>query len=165
MNNKKLLVGSVITLGIGMFGYALYKYIKKQTELLKDFAWEIASFRFTSLDLNLLKGVMSINFTNKADVEIKVTEAYLDFYFDGVNIGYFQDVQEFVIPAHNTTNLPFEFTLNPQIVIGNFTNLLLYSTRQKNADIMVKGYMKVRSGFIRGTFPVTYNTTLKELLA
>jgi LEA14-like dessication related protein len=165
MDNKKLLTGSIITLGVGMFGYAIYKYFKKQTELLQDFAWEIASFRFTSLDLNLLKGVMSVNFTNKSDIELKITEAYLDFYFDGVNIGYFQDVQEFVIPAHGTTNIPFEFTLNPQVVIGNFTNLILYTTRQKDAAITVKGFVKVKSGFIRGTFPVTYDTTLQQLLA
>lgn len=31
MDNRKLLIGSVITLGVGMFGYAIYKYIKKQT--------------------------------------------------------------------------------------------------------------------------------------
>jgi LEA14-like dessication related protein len=165
MDNRKVLIGSVITLGVGIFGYAIYKYFKKQTELLKDFAWQIASFRFTSVDLNLLKGVMSINFTNKSDVEIKITEAYMDFYFDGVNIGYFQDVQEFVIPAHDTTNIPFEFTLNPQIVIGNFTNLILYTTRQKDAAITVKGFVKVKSGFIKGTFPITYDTTLKQLLA
>jgi hypothetical protein len=33
MDNKKLLIGSVITLGVGMFGYAIYKYFQKQTQL------------------------------------------------------------------------------------------------------------------------------------
>ena len=165
MKSRNLLIGSVITLGLGMMGYAIYKYIKKQTELLYNFDWSIASFRFTSVTLNLIKGVMSINFTNKSDVEIKITEGYLDFYFNGINVGYFQDVQEFVIPAQNTTNIPFEFTLNPQLVITNFTDLALYTTRQKDAAISVKGYMKIKSGFIKGTFPITYDTTLKELLA
>jgi LEA14-like dessication related protein len=164
MDNKKLLIGSIITLGVGMFGYAIYKYIKNQTELLQDFAWEFATFKFTSVQMDLIKGNMSINFTNKSDVEIKISEALLDFFFDGINIGYFQDVSEFVIPANSTTNIPFEFTLNPQVVIGNFTDLILYSTRQKDAAIHIDGIIKVKSGFIKGSFPVTYDTTLKELL-
>jgi LEA14-like dessication related protein len=162
--NKKILIGSIITLGVGIFGYALYKYIKRQTELLQDFVWEFASFKFTSVQKDLIKGNMSINFTNKSNVEIKVSEALLDFYFNGVNIGYFQDTNEFIIPANNTTNIPFEFTLNPQMVITNFTDLVLYSTRQKDASIHIEGIIKFKSGFIKGSFPITYDTTLKELL-
>jgi hypothetical protein len=56
------------------------------------------------------------------------------------------------------------YTLNPQLIFGNVTDILAYTLRQKDAAISVRGYATLKSGFVKATLPLTYDTTIKEIL-
>lgn len=163
--NRKALIGGTILAGVGLFVYSMYSYAKKQADLLKQFTYKISGFKIETLNLQTVKGTISVLFTSISDVEVVVEKFYLDFYFNGERVGYLEDATAFVIPAHGTTNIPFKFTLNPQLVFGNVADILAYTLRQKDAAISVRGFATLKSGFVKATPPITYDTTIKEILS
>jgi len=164
MAKKTIILASVIG-GVGLFAYSIYRYIKVQTALLEQFTYKITGFNIDKIDPSIIKGKMSVLFTSSADVEVTIKEFYLDFYFNGKRVGYIQDLTEFVIPARGSSNIPFEWTINPSLIFSNVFDIVEYSLKQKDADIEVIGYATLKSGFIKVTLPIQYATTIKELLS
>ncbi len=160
---KKLAVIGILG-GLGLFGYALYNYFQKQIELVKEFQWSIVSFNITQLTADLIKGTLTVRFQNTSAIEITITQFYLDLYFNEHKVGYIQDVMPFVIPANGYNDIPFEFDLDPQFIITNISDIVLYATKQKDALIGLAGYINVNSGgFIKATVPVKCNCSIANL--
>lgn len=166
MNDKtrKILITSSIIAGIGLFAYSFYYYFKKQIELAKKFEFKILSFNFENFDTQLIKGKLNVLFQSVSDLEIVVKEFAVDFYFNGVKVGYLEDVTEFIVPANSNSIIPLEFVLNPQLIIRDISDIVLYSTKKKDANIDIVGYATIKSGFINLTLPIEYSSTLKEML-
>ena len=162
---KKYLVGTAILGGIGLFAYSIYRYVKVQSDLLKNFQWKILDFGMKNFDYQTIKGTLKMLFTSTSDIEVVIKEFYVDFFFNGMKVGYIQDMSEFVIPANGSTTIPFEYTLNPQLVLTNIADIVGYVTKEKDASIKVIGYATVKSGFIKVTLPIEYDTMVSELLA
>jgi len=167
---RGFIIGATILTGVAAFGFALYYYAKKQVSLLEGYQYKIHSFKIQTFDLQKIKGTISVYFASNTDIEVLVEKFYLDFYFNGVQVGYIEDVTPFIIPARTTNSLgstiiDFNFTLNPKLVIGNAADIIGYVLRQKDALIAVSGYGKLKSGFVKATLPIVYNTTLNEILA
>lgn len=164
MNKKAIIITSAIVGGVGIFAYSIYRYIKVQTSLLKKFSYTILDFGIQQFDNQLIKGVLKVLFTNTSDVEIVIEEFYLDFYFDGNNVGYLTDTNRFVIPANGSAPISFEYNLNPQLIIGNLTDMFAYYIGENDAYIEIVGYVSVKSGFLRVTLPVSYGTMVSDML-
>lgn len=162
--NTRNIVGLSILGGVGVFAYALYAYAKKQASMLENYDYKIADFKIDTLDLQSVKGEISILFSSKSDVEVVIEEFYLDFYFNGEKVGYLEDATAFVLPAQGTTTIPLKYTLNPQLVFGNISDIISYTFNQKDAAISIRGYARLKSGFIKATLPIEYNTTIKEIM-
>lgn len=162
---KKWIIGSAIVGGVGLFIYSIYNYVVKQADLLKQFEYKIIGIKFKEFTLQLIKGTLSIRFESLSDVEITVNEFYLDFYFNEENVGYLTDTRKFILPAKAFTTIDFDFTLNPQFIFKNAIDIIAYAAKQKDASIRVEGYVSLKSGFISTTVPVTYATTIKEILS
>jgi len=166
MNKSKgvILVSSVIA-GIGLFGYALFRYFKVQADLLKNFSWKILDFGIERADLQVVKGKLSVLFKSDADVEIVVKKFIVDFYLNGVTIGYIEDTDEFIVPARSQSIIPFQYTLNPQLVFGNAVNIITMALESNDQIFEVDGYATLKSGIITVSLPIKYKTTLKEILS
>jgi hypothetical protein len=162
---KKAVVSVLVLGGVAGFGYALYTYAKRQASLLQDYTYRIVDFKIDTFELQKIKGSISVLFSSKSDVEVVVQNFILDFEFNGKKVGYLEDNTEFVIPAKGSTTIPFNFTLNPQLIFSNAVEIVSYALRQKDASISVKGFAKIKSGFISATLPISYNTTIKEILS
>lgn len=163
---KKVTIVSVLVLGgVAAIGYAFYAYASRQAKLLQDYSYKILNFSIDTFDLQKIKGTISVLFGSKSDVEVVVQEFILDFYFNGKKVGYLEDNTEFIIPAKGMTTIPFQYTLNPQLVFTNAVDIVSYALRQKDASISVRGYAKLKSGFIGATLPISYDTTIKEILS
>jgi LEA14-like dessication related protein len=158
------IVGLSILGGVGVFAYALYAYAKKQASMLENYDYKIVDFKIDTLDLQSVKGEISILFSSKSDVEVVIEEFYLDFYFNGEKVGYLEDATPFVLPAQGSTIIPLKYTLNPQLVFGNISDIISYTFNQKDAGISIRGYARLKSGFIKATLPIEYNTTIKEIM-
>lgn len=162
--NKTKLIGIGIFVGISGFVLSLYLYVKRQTELLKKFQYKILDFKINTATLNLVKGNLDVLFISISDIEVVVYTFLLDFYFNGEKVGYIEEQSSFIIPANGSATIPLNFTLNPQSIFGNVTDILAYSLRQKDASIRVEGYAKLKSGIVKANLPIIYETTIKEIL-
>ena len=162
---KKSIVGFSILGGVAVFGYALYAYFKRQATLLQNYEYKIVDFKIDTFDLHKIKGSISVFFGSKSDVEVVIKQFLIDFYFNGKKIGYIEDNTPFVIPARGYTTIPLNFTLNPQLVISNAVDIVSYALNKKDAAISVRGFAKLKSGFVKATIPISYDTTIKEILA
>lgn len=160
---RKAIVGLIIG-GVALTGYALYTYVMRQKNLLEQFTYKITRFKIGTINDKLIKGDLSVQFTSISDVEIIINEFYLDFYFNGIRVGYLQDESPFVIPAKGTTEIPFQYTLNPKLIIRNVADILAYTLKQKDASISVQGQVSIKSGFVKAVLPIRYDTTIQEIL-
>ncbi len=164
MSLKRTLVGVGILGGLGAFVYAFYAYAKKQAALLDNFTWKMMSLNFDSYDLQSVKGQVQILFTSQSDVEIQIQKFIMDFYFNGAQVGYVEDTTPFIVPARGTAPISFSFTLNPQLVFGNITDIISYAVQKNDAAISLRGFVSIKSGFVSATLPITYDSTLNCIL-
>jgi len=162
---KPSTIGWAILGGIAAIGGALYVYARQQALLLQNYTYKITDLKITTFDLQKIKGQLSVFFGSKADVEVLVEKFYLDFYLNGENVGYLEDTTEFVIPAQGSTIIPLNFTLNPQIVLNNAADIVSFALTKKDASISIRGYAKMKSGFVKVTLPIAYDSTVKQILA
>jgi hypothetical protein len=164
MSLKRTLVGVGILGGLGAFVYAFYAYAKKQAALLDNFSWKMQGVSFDSYDLQSVKGKVEILFTSQSDVEVQIQKFIMNFYFNGQQVGYVEDATAFIIPARGTAPISFAFTLNPQLVFGNITDIISYAVQKNDAAISLRGFASIKSGFVSATLPITYDSTLNCIL-
>lgn len=160
---KKILITTALLGGVGLFGYSIYSFYKKQAELLKQFTWKLKSFNFTEISENLVKATIIIRFESISDIELTVTKMYLDIGLNGHNVGYITDVNPFVLPARGYNDIPINVTINPQYILSNIADIALYATKQKDANISIKGNVSIKSGFIAVTVPINCDCSMQKL--
>ena len=160
---KKFVIGTLIVGGLGVFAYGIYNYFIKQANLLKQFDWKILTFSIDTLSLELVKGTITFRFTSISDIEFTIESFYLDFYVNGQKAGYITDITQFVIPARGYSDIPFEFTIDPQLIITDITDIIAYATKSKDAIITLDGYVQLSSGFVKATVPIKCNCSLTKM--
>ena len=160
---KKGLTALAIIGGMSIFGFAIYKYFVKQIALLKQFTWKMIDFSIDSIDLQLIKGNIKFRFASISDLEIVISKFYLDLYVNDERVGYIEDTNTFIIPANGYTDISFAYTLNPQLIIKNSVDIILLSTKLKDAVIKFNGYANIKSGFISAVVPVKTSCSVKNL--
>jgi hypothetical protein len=161
--SKRTYIGLGIFAGLGVIGYALYQYVKKQKDLLLQYDWSIMGINFDTISQNLLSGTLTFRFINKSDIEITAEQFYFDFYFNGTYVGWLQDAESFTIPARGYNDIEFRVNMNPQMVIGNILDIIAYATKKKDAIIGLDGKATLRSGFIKTTVKINCDCSTKNL--
>lgn len=163
---KKGLIVVGILGGIGAIGFALYSFYKKQFDLIKQFKYKIVGFDIQELSETLISGVIKFEFCSISDIEILVRSFYMDFYTEDVRVGYIEDTsvaEGFVIPANGCNVLEFRFAINPRLILGDITDIVLLITKQKKVDIVLDGQVKLESGFVKATVPLKFNCSLPNM--
>jgi hypothetical protein len=164
--SKKLVVGGVILGGVALIGFGIYKYFTKQVDLLKQFEYKVINFQINTLDPNLVKGTLTFRFTSISDLEFIINKFYMDFFFNGKNIGYIEDSvlenKPNIIPANGYSDITFDFTLNPQLVITNIADIIAFATSKKDGVIGLAGFVDVKSGFLSATVPINCTCNIKD---
>lgn len=150
--------------GLSLLGYGLYRYFKKQTNLLLDYQWKVSGFRVIKFSITEISIDVSILFTSKADIEAKINKIYLDLFVEGKNVGFVSEVKSFILPAKGTTTIPLLISINPQAIFKNIFDVSLGVAKSKDLRFKLEGYANVKSGFISTTLPIKYETTIKEYM-
>lgn len=148
--------------GLGIIGFGLYRYFKRQYDLLTDFEWKVISLNFEQVNPNLLKGKIVFRFTNKSDIEITISKFYMDLYLNNKYIGWIEDKSEFVIPAKGFSDIPIGFSVNPQLIISNVLDIISLSTKLKDAIFSFDGAATVRSGFVSTSIKLKCDCSVKN---
>jgi hypothetical protein len=160
---KKAIIGLFAVGGLGLVAYGLYSYFQKQATLLKDFQWKILKFDLKTITLQLVKGSVTIRFSSTSDLEFIVEEFLLKVYINGQEAGYVNDITTSLIPAKGYSDIPFEFSINPQYLLKDASDILAYTLKQKDAIITLNGYVSVKSGFVKATVPIKCNCSVQKL--
>lgn len=150
--------------GIGALGYALYKYFKIQTDLLKNFEYKIVGIKIKKITKTELPFDLKIRFISKSSIDAKVSRIYLDVFVEGSNVGYVSENKEFLIPSNGSSDIDLAFSFNPQVILKNLSNIILSGLGKKDLAFGLKGFANVKSGFISTTIPIDYQTTIKDYL-
>jgi hypothetical protein len=164
MSLKNTIISVGILGGVGAFVYAFYAYANRQAKLLEDFTWKLMGIKFDSYSLQAVKGKVEILFSSESDVEIEIEKFIMTINFNLAEVGYIEDSTPFIIPARGTAPISFNFTLNPQLIFGNVTNIINYALQKEDAAVSLRGFVSIKSGFVKASIPITYDSTIKCIL-
>jgi LEA14-like dessication related protein len=159
MKKALLIIG-----GLGLLGFGLYKYFKKQVDLISQFTWKIVSVKNVKISLSEFSMDITFLFTSIADLEAKIEKLYLDLYLQNTNVGFISDDRGFVIPAKGTSLVPLHISINPQSIFKNLIDVTLGVGREKDVRFKFSGFAKIKSGFLSTTLPIKYETSIREYL-
>jgi LEA14-like dessication related protein len=161
--SNKVKYGAILG-GTLLIVYGVYKYIKVQSNLLKDFDYRIKDFFIDTLNFNDISGTLIVEFHNKSNVQLLLTNFVVDFYINGAYVGFVEDANEFSLRPNSKTDLELQYYLDPNSIYENTDDIFNLVFSNYNATIQAKGYAKIKSGFIRATLPIDYSTTIREIL-
>ena len=150
--------------GVGIIGYAVYRYYTKQIDFLKDFTYKIIGIKAKSFKADNITLQINTRITNNSNVEAKVTEIFLDAYLNRVAVGNITEVKDIYVKSNGSSDFSFNFSFNPKIVLGNLINIVTLSVGTKDVIFSINGYVRVESGFIKTTIPFEYENNLKSLI-
>jgi len=162
MNNKLrpfLIVG-----GLGIIGYALYRYYMRQLNFLKDITYQVTGLNIKSITASLVSLDISAKIYNASNVEATVTQMYLDVFINDIRVGNVNEVKDILILPQKSTDITFNFQFNPRLIGKNLTDVIFSTISAKDVTIKFNGYVKVRSAFISATIPFEYENNLKSYL-
>ena len=160
---KKVIIGLLSIGGIGLAAYGLYSYFVKQTALLRDFKWKLISFNFDTFTTEMVKGNVIIRFSSTSELEFQITQFILKVYINGQESGYVNDINPALIPANGYSDIPISFTINPQYLFSDISDILAYTLKTKDAIITLNGYVSVKSGFVKATIPVKCDCSVQKI--
>jgi hypothetical protein len=159
---KRGILSVAILSGVGLFGYSIYRFYKKQIDLLKQFKWKILTFKVNKITPQFINGSITFKFDSISDLEILVQKFSLDVFVNGKEAGYINETKEFIIPARGFNNIEINFNILPQPIFTNAIDIIFSSSKLNDATIDIVGYVKVKSGFISTTVPINCSCSVKN---
>ena len=160
----KALKNFLIFGGIGVIGYAIYRYYKTQLEILQNFQYKVIGVKIVKIAKDNVTLDITTRITNDSNVEAYVKEIFLDAYINDVKAGNINEVKDIFVKANGYSDFSFRFSFNPQIILGNILNIVTLSIGTKDVMFKLDGYVKVESTLIRATLPFNYSNNLKSLI-
>ena len=119
----KYLKPALIISGLGVIGYALFRYYKKQIDFVKDIQYTISGLKIVNIAKEDVTLEIFLKVYNASNVEAKVTEIFLDVMMNGTKVGSINESSEFTIMPTKTTEVSYKFSFNPSLVIKNIVNI------------------------------------------
>ena len=161
MNNYKpiLIVG-----GLGIIGYAIWRYYKKQIGFLQDITYEVTKVNVVSISKTKITLTVWAKIYNASNVDAVVKEMFLDFFINGVKVGNIMEQKDITIEPMQTSLINFNFSFDPSVIGKNIVDLISLSLKAKDIDFKLNGYVGVESGGLKATLPFGYENNLKNLL-
>lgn len=150
--------------GIGLIGYAIYRYYRRQIDFIKEYQYKVVGLRIMSLRKDNITFDVRTRVFNNSNVEATVKEVILNLYLNGVKVGNIDEVKDTFIKARGSSDFTFQFSFNPQVVLGNLFSIATLTIAAKDVLIEINGYVKVKSAFVQATIPFAYQNNLKSLI-
>jgi len=150
--------------GIGIIAYAIYNYYQKQFKLLADVKTTLVGLKIVSVSKTAVVLDITSRITNISNVEATVKQMYLDCFLNGVLIGNVNETKDINILAGKSSDIPFRFTFNPSLILGNVVNILTLAVQLRDMKFEAKGFVKIKVNFITTTVPFEYQSDLKSLI-
>ncbi len=150
--------------GLGIIGYAVYRYYLKQIDFIKDITYQVTGLRVKEFKKNNVSIDITALIFNASNVEATVTQMYLDVFINGVKVGNVNEIKDIPILPKQSSSIQFNFSFDPQLIAKNIVDLVTLSVAAKDIVIDIKGYIRVKSGFLSTPLPFEYRNNLKSYL-
>ena len=150
--------------GIGLIGYAVYKYYQKQIDFIKDITYQVTGVKIREFSKQKVSLDISALIFNASNVEATLTQMYLDVFINGVNVGKVNEIKDILILPKQSTIIQFNFSFDPSLIAKNIVDLVTLSVAAKDIIFDIKGYIRVKSGFLSTALPFEYRNNLKSYL-
>lgn len=150
--------------GIGVIGFALYRYYVRQINFLKDITYQVTGIKIRSITTSQVSLDITTRIYNASNVEATVKEMYLDLYINDARVGNITEVKDILILPTKTTDITFNFSFNPRLVGKNLIDIITRSVNAKDVIFDIKGYIRVKSSFITASIPFEYKNNFKSLI-
>jgi LEA14-like dessication related protein len=157
---KALLIAS----GVGIIGYAIYRYYKKQVDLLANYTYKVVGIKIVTITTDNIVLDVNTRITNNSNVSATVTEIYLDAYLNGEAVANINEVKDILVKANGSSDFSFRLAISPKMVLGNIVNIVTLSASTKDLFLNLKGYVKIKSGFLSVSLPFEYQNNIKSLI-
>lgn len=150
--------------GLGIIGYALYRYYKIQAKFLEDITYQVLGVRVAKISASAITLDITARIYNASNVEAVVKEMYLDLLVNEVKVGNVNEIKDIPILPQKSSDISFSITFNPQLIKKNVVDLITFTIAAKDMKYDVKGYVKVKSGFLTTSLPFSYSNNLKSVI-
>jgi LEA14-like dessication related protein len=157
---KALLIAS----GVGIIGFAIYRYYKKQADLLANYTYKVVGLKVVSLTTENIVLDITTRITNNSNVSATITEIYLDAYLNGKNVANINEVKDIFVKANGSSDFSFRLAISPKLVLGNIVNIVTLSATTQDLFLNLKGYVRIKSGFLSVSLPFDYQNNIKSLI-
>lgn len=150
--------------GLGLIGFAVYRYYKRQVKFLEDITYKVIGFKFKKLSIESVSVDITARIFNASNIEATVKEMYLDAYINEIKIGNVNEVKDILILPQKSSDVTFNFTFDPRLIGANVVSIITGSIAAKDVYFDVKGFLRVKSGFLTLPLPFEYRNNLKSYL-
>lgn len=160
--SKNKLVGGLVISGLLVGGYALYRFILAQTNLLAQYSYKFVGARLRKLTKEQVSFEIDLDVTNNSSVEALIKELFLKVYVDNTYVGNVTSPSPFIVKANGTYRVTLKFEFIPSGLKTNIINIIFDASSQKDLPLEFKGYASIESGKIKSDLPIKYSTTFRE---
>ena len=150
--------------GLGIIGYALYRYYKIQAKFLEDITYKVLGVRVAKIPASAITLDITARIYNASNVEAVVKEMYLDLLVNDVKVGNVNEIKDIPILPQKSSDISFSITFNPQLIKKNVVDLITFTIAAKDMKYELRGYVKVKSGFLTTSLPFSYSNNLKSVI-
>jgi LEA14-like dessication related protein len=150
--------------GLGIIGYALYRYYKIQAKFLEDITYKVLGVRVAKISASAITLDITARIYNASNVEAVVKEMYLDLLVNDVKVGNVNEIKDIPILPQKSSDISFSITFNPQLIKKNVVDLITFTIAAKDMKYELRGYVKVKSGFLTTSLPFSYSNNLKSVI-
>lgn len=150
--------------GLGIIGFALYRYYTKQIAFLKDITYQVIGLKVRSITVNQVSLDITTRIFNASNVDATIKEMFLDVFVNGVKVGNVTEVKDIVVLPSRTTDISFNFAFNPRIIGQNLLDIISLSVAAKDMLFELRGYIRVQSSFLTTSLPFEYQNNFKSLI-
>ena len=161
---NKSLKTILLVSGVGIVGYLIYSYYRKQLGLLENYDYKIIGFKIKKVSKNNLVFDIKTRFFNKSKIEATIEKIFVKIIVEGSDVGYVTENKSFVIPSQGSSDIDLQITINPQDIAKNILNILFGGVKRKDINFTMDGYANIRSGFVSTTLPIKYSDVVSSYL-
>ena len=130
--------------GVGVIGFALYRYFKSQVKLALEYDYNIKNFNVLSVDGDKIKVSVDFDITNKSNFEIILNSYELEFYFKDIPFGSSVSTTPIKVMPNSKFTVKATGTIDAKAVKYSALSLASDIWARKPINIQLKGNMKIK---------------------
>jgi LEA14-like dessication related protein len=146
MIKKALIIG-----GIGLAGFGVYRYFKYQVDMAMKYDYKIKNFKYIGIEGNDVKVSATIEITNKSNFKLIINSFDLKLFYNDKKFADVVSSKPITIEPNNVFDITGVGIINVNDLKQGLPSFLSDVIKQKQIDIQVEGYLKIKFMNINST--------------